>query len=94
MKTTTTKIILLCCLLFLLPNYSKAWDGFDYDEKTSIEISTGNLVREGSIIQFYETKTDRYKTAKIVFMQSVTQGTEIELLDLDSNKIRVFVMRN
>lgn len=94
MKTTTTKYFFISILFFLFTNYSYAWDGFDYEEKTSIEIPIGNLVREGAIIQFYETKNDRYKTAKIVFMQSVAQGLEIELLDLDSNKKRIFIMRN
>jgi hypothetical protein len=48
------------------------------------------LVREGYLIQFYETKSDNFRTAKVVFIQSVAMGTEIEIFDLDSKKTRFF----
>ena len=76
------------------PINSLAWEGFDYENKTSIDIPVGNLVREGYIIQFYETKSDNFRTAKVVFIQSVSMGTEIEIFDLDSKKTRFFIMRN
>ncbi len=76
------------------PINSSAWEGIDYENKTSIDIPVGNLVREGYIIQFYETKSDNFRTAKVVFIQSVSMGTEIEIFDLDSKKTRFFIMRN
>lgn len=76
------------------PINSLAWEGIDYENKTSIDIPVGNLVREGYIIQFYETKSDNFRTAKVVFIQSVSMGTEIEIFDLDSKKTRFFIMRN
>jgi hypothetical protein len=82
--------------LYFFCNLSQlfAWEGYDYQNKTSIEISEGNLVREGSLIQFYETKSDNFRTAKIVYIQSIAMGTEIELIDLDNKKTRFFIMRN
>lgn len=103
MISTTPKLIkfftiiiflIIFCSIILASRNCLAWSGFDYENKTSIEIPVGNLVREGSVIQFYETKSDNYRTAKIIFMQSVALGTEIELLDLDSKKNRVFIMNN
>ncbi len=89
---TFFKIISL--FYFLYPFSVLAWEGYDYQNKTSIDIPTGNLVREGNIIQFYETKSDNFRSAKIIFMQSVAMGTEIELVDLENNKTRFFIMNN
>ncbi len=70
-----------------------AWSGYDYDEKTTIEIEPGNLVREGLLIQFYDHKLDKYHAAKITFVDSVSDGTRIQLEDLDSRKERTFIMQ-
>ena len=70
------------------------WDGYDYDNKTSINIAEGNLVREGNVIQFYDSVSDNFHMAKIIFIQSASIGTEIELFDLDEKKTRVFIMNN
>jgi len=69
-----------------------AWSGYDYDNKTEVDIGPGNLVREGLMIQFYDNKDDNYHTAKVLFMQSAAGGTEIQLHDLDTNKDRTFIM--
>ncbi len=69
-----------------------AWNGYDYDNKTEVEIGPGNLIREGMVFQFYDSKDDNYHTAKINFMQPNSMGTEIELEDLDTKKKRVFIM--
>jgi len=86
--------LIIIGIIMFKPINSMAWEGFDYENKTSIDIPVGNLVREGYIIQFYETKSDNFRTAKVVFIQSVAMGTEIEIFDLDSKKTRFFIMRN
>jgi len=86
--------LVIILLISMLTSNCLAWAGFDYENKTSIDIPVGNLVREGSVIQFYETKSDNYRTAKVIFIQSLAMGTEIELFDLDNKKNRVFIMNN
>lgn len=86
--------LVIILLISILTSNCFAWAGFDYENKTSIDIPVGNLVREGSVIQFYETKSDNYRTAKVIFIQSLAIGTEIELFDLDNKKNRVFIMNN
>lgn len=81
-------------ILILAANPAFAWDGYDYENKTEVEIGPGNLVREGSMIQFYEAKSDQYYTAKINLMESVASGTRIELKDLDNKQTRIFIMQN
>ena len=95
MKITNKKTFLLFTLLTLIfrINSSFAWNGYDYDNKTEIEIGPGNLVREGSIFQFYDSKMDNYRTGKILFMDSVAGGTRLQLQDLDSKKERTFIMK-
>lgn len=79
-------------IVILFSTKSKAWSGYDYNLKTEIDIGVGNLVREGNLIQFYDSKDDNFRTAKVVSIQSVAGGTEIIVFDLDSKKERQFIM--
>lgn len=79
---------------FLSINSGYAWTGYDYDNKTEVEIGPGNLVREGLVFQFYDSKADNYHTAKVLFMDSVAGGTRIQLRDLDIKKDRTFIMQD
>ena len=94
MKFTFLKIFLSSLLISLsfFIKKAQAWSGYDYETKTEIDIGQGNLVREGSLIQFYDSKDDNFHTARINFMQSSAGGTELNLLDLDTKKERNFVM--
>ena len=94
MKFTFLKIFLSSLLIYLsfFIKKAQAWSGYDYETKTEIDIGQGNLVREGSLIQFYDSKDDNFHTAKINFMQSSAGGVELNLLDLDTKKERNFVM--
>ncbi len=94
MKFTSLKIFLISLIISLsfFIKKAQAWSGYDYETKTEIDIGQGNLVREGSLIQFYDSKDDNFHTAKINFMQSSAGGIEVNLLDLDTKKERNFVM--
>ncbi len=86
-------IVFLFTLIYSLnPSKSIAWTGYDYFLKTEIDIGVGNLVREGYVIQFYDSKDDNFRTAKVNSIQSVAGGTEIIVFDLDSKKERQFIM--
>ena len=87
-------ILTFFTFLFLAINHANAWDGYDYDNKTAIEIPEGNLVREGLVIQFYDSKIDNFRTAKILFVDGVAGGTRIQLMDLDKKKERTFIMQD
>ena len=94
MKFTFLKIFLTLSLVFLsfFANKAQAWSGYDYETKTEIDIGQGNLVREGSLVEFYDSKDDNFHSAKINFMQSSAGGVEINVLDLDTKKERNFIM--
>ncbi len=80
-------------ILLLTSKFAAAWTGYDYDSKSTIEISEGNLVREGSVIQFYDYKIDNARTAKILFIDETAGGMRIQLQDLDAKKERTFIMQ-
>ena len=88
------KLIALFVFLFAIPNFSFAWSGYDYDNKTEIDIGPGNLVREGLVIQFYDSKDDNFHTGEILFMDSVASGTRLQIKDLDTKKERTLIMTN
>ena len=94
MKIRKKSFCQITLVLFLIPQSLLAWTGYDYDNKTEIEISEGNLVREGLIIQFYDSKLDNYHSAKVLFLDEVAGGTRIQIKDLDSKKERFFIMEN
>lgn len=87
-------LVIFFAAFCLHANQSYSWTGYDYDNKTEIDIGPGNLVREGLVIQFYDSKTDNFHTAEILFMDSVVGGTRIQLKDLDIKKERTFLMQS
>ena len=86
--------LIFCISNLILINSAISWTGYDYDNKTQIEIEAGNLVRENLVIQFYDNHDDNYHTAKIIYMDADAGGTKIILQDLDLKKERTFFMEN
>jgi hypothetical protein len=88
------KIFTILIVFCFLNNNANAWSGFDYDNQTSIEISSGNLVREGNIIDFYQQKTNELLSAKVLNINYFGNATELTLQDLHTNQKRVVMMQN
>ena len=79
--------------LFLASNSSFAWDGMDPKKNSSIEIEAGNLVREGSIIDFYDSADGNYHTGKVLTMNAASHATELTIEDFtEKHKERFFLM--
>jgi hypothetical protein len=94
MKTSPLKKILILLSLLIASNQAKAWSGYDYDNKSAIDIGEGNIVREGLVIQFYDNQDDNFHTAKVLFLESIAGGTQLQVQDLDQKKERTFIMDN
>jgi len=81
--------------LFLINiNLSFAWSGYDFDNKTEIEIEAGNLVREGLIIEFYDSNTDEYHNAKVLYIESAAGGQLLRVEDYNLNIKRNLIMED
>ncbi|MBU6338796.1 MAG: DUF5334 domain-containing protein [Rickettsiales bacterium] len=86
----TTPQFLLFMALFI-PK-ALAWEGFDQENNTIIEIPSGNLVREGLMIEFYEN--DILHNGKVLTMNEMAAGTELLVEDFNSDKKeRNFIMQ-
>jgi hypothetical protein len=89
----TTPFFIAVTTFFLLTTKPLfAWSGYDFDNKTEVEIGEGNLVREGLMIQFYDSKFDNYRTVKVLFIDSIAGGTRIQVKDLETAEERTLIM--
>lgn len=84
------KIIVFSLIIFLvLPiGLAIAWDGFDYEKGSYIEIEKGNLVREGETIEIYDYSDGTYKEVEVESVNS----DEVEVYDSESGEYRTFEM--
>ena len=69
-----------------------AWDGYDYETGSYIEIDKGNLVREGEEIEYYDYDSGEYLNGEVQNIQSSGSGAEVEVYDYDSGEYRTFEM--
>lgn len=73
------KKIIVIFLLFSMN--ANAWDGYDWNRSSLIEIEKGNLVREGEQIEFYDWSKGEYETLDIDSVDSYGYHVEIEGTD-------------
>jgi hypothetical protein len=67
-----------------LTNESLAWEGIDQERNTAIEIPSGNLVREGLVIEFYDNED--LHLGRIITMTTIAGGTELVVEDFNEDK--------
>jgi hypothetical protein len=90
-KKTVLIIIIFSAAIFASSN-CLAWDGYDYDNDTGIEIDSGNFVEEGNIIQIYDWREGEYHDAEVKSIESDFNSTRVEVYDLDKKEDRVLEM--
>lgn len=81
----------LLSFLFFTTNVF-AWSGFDNDNNATIDISEGNLVREGLTITIFDWSTDDYRDVEVINLESSFNGTRLEVFDKETGQKRVFEM--
>ena len=91
-------ILILACLisftvLFGIENCF-AWTGYDRSGGSKIEISSGNLVREGETIKFYDWDKEEDRSAEVRVVDYLFSNTRLEIYDYLEQKVRVFDMDN
>ncbi len=69
-----------------------AWDGYDWERGSFVEIGKGNLVRDGREIEYYDYGSGGYKWADVESIRSYGSSVEIEIYDHDSGEYRTFEM--
>jgi hypothetical protein len=91
MKTTLffTTLVLIA---FSFLQSTKAWDGYDYDKGTYVEIEKGNLVREGETIEIYDYEDGGYKDVEVESVDRYGSTVEVEVTDPETGETRTLDM--
>lgn len=69
-----------------------AWDGYDHEKGTYIEIDKGNLVRPGKDIEIYDYSTGQYKDVEVQSIRGSGSNTEVEVYDYSTGEFRTLDM--
>jgi hypothetical protein len=85
--------VFLLCILFDARNCF-AWTGYDLSGGSEIEIRSGNLVREGETIKFYDWDKDEDRNAEVRSVDYLFDSVRLEIYDYLEQKVRVFDMDN
>ena len=91
MNTKLTAFALMVVSIFLVAT-AHAWDGYDYDKGTYIEIEKGNLVRSGSNIEIYDYDSGSYKDVEVQSIYRHGSKVEVEVTDSEAGENRTFEM--
>jgi hypothetical protein len=83
------KLIFTLCICI---NIMLAWDGYDYDSGNYVEIDKGNLVRSGNEIEYYDYANGEYKYGEVQNIEDNGSSVDIEIIDQDTGKTRIFEM--
>ncbi|MFT5702978.1 MAG: hypothetical protein ACJAZX_000691 [Rickettsiales bacterium] len=81
-------------LTILTPVKSWSWTGYDRQNGSEIEISSGNLVRDGEQIRFYDWQSDEDRKAEVEDIQYFPNSVKLEIYDYSADKTRIFDMVN
>lgn len=92
-RFSTKKIItLLTFSLLSIPMFVFAWDGYDYEKGSYIEIGKSNLVRSGKDIEIYDYGTGEYKDVEVESIKRYGSSVEVEVYDYSTGEYRTFEM--
>jgi hypothetical protein len=80
-------------LFFLTASFPVfAWNGYDYDKGSYVEIDKNNLVRTGKDIEIYDYDAGEYKDVEVQSIHDSGSSTEVEVYDPSSNEYRTLDM--
>ena len=81
------------CFVCLFAAACLAWDGYDWDSGSYVEIGKGNLVRSGRDIEIYDYGDGRYKDVEVQSIRKTYSGkVEVEVYDPQRGETRTLEM--
>ena len=87
-----SKLYIPLFIIIFVPAFAYAWDGYDYESGSYVEIDKGNLVRPGKDIEIYDYGTGEYKDVEVQSIRDSGSGTEVEVYDYDTGEYRTLDM--
>jgi pyruvate/2-oxoglutarate/acetoin dehydrogenase E1 component len=78
--------------MMLITTGAFAWDGYNNESGSSVEIGAGNLVRPGQDIEVYDYSTGNYKEVEVQSINGAGTGAEVEVYDSESGEYETYDM--
>jgi len=82
----------LVIFLLMVSTTSFAWDGYDWDSGSFVDIEKGSLVREGEEIEIYDWGAGEYRDVEVQSIDSYGSSVEVEVYDPDTGEYRTLDM--
>lgn len=82
----------LSVMLAIASMSALAWEGYDYQNGSHVEIEQGQLVRPGRDIEIFDYQNSRYKEVEVEAIHNHGNSVEIEVRDLRTGERRVIEM--
>lgn len=67
--------------MLILPTFFYAWDGYDFENSSHVEIVKENLVHLGWDIEMYGYGTGEYKDVEVQSIRGSRSVAEVEVYD-------------
>lgn len=83
---------IITTFLFTISFNLYAWDGYDYETGSFVEIDKGSLVRSGEEIEVYSYDTGEYTSYEVESITSYGSGAEVEVYDYDTGEYKTLDM--
>ena len=83
---------LLAAIIAVYSSLTLAWDGYDYEEGSYVEIESGNLVRPGKEIEIYDYGDGEYHNVEVQTINRFGNTVEVEVYDYETGEIRFLEM--
>lgn len=80
--------------LLILPTAAMAWDGYDSESGSPVEIGQGNLVRPGETIEVYDHGSGDYRNVDVESIQRNGSTVEVEVYDQENGEYRTLEMED
>ena len=87
-------ILMLLSFGFFNPVLSSGWDGIDSEDGSDVEIESGNLVREGEDIEYYDWESGEYKDVEVESIERYGGTVEVEVYDYETGEYKTLEMES
>jgi hypothetical protein len=86
--------LLVWGLLAFAVQVGHAWDGYDLESGSDVEIESGNLVRPGREVEYFDHGAGEYRYGDVESIRRYGSTVEVEIYDHDTGDVRILEMQD
>lgn len=79
-------------LLLLSSSPALAWDGYDTQSGSYVDIEQGNNIKRGKDIDVYDSKTGQYNNVEVQEVRGHGSSTEVDVYDYKTGQYKTLEM--